>query len=257
MYTRRDQIEMVKSIRLKDNERLSIDCPFCGGRKKFSITRVDGKVIWNCYRASCSARGAYGDTRSITESRSKLVGTTNVYTRTINPIPAILSSVDNHPPAVKYLKSVNSFEAYCRGLIKIKYDPRTNRVLFFNRRGDGAAARALDDRLPKWFTFGNTDGGIIVGEGSCAVVVEDSASACSVSRIDGLTGIALLGTSLSRSIKAHLLKYNSVVIVLDNDASSNAITIGSQMSLDKCAKVRFTNRDLKWLKQSEIREIIR
>ena len=46
-----DQVEYVKSIILKEGDRHTADCPFCGGKNKFTLDKFDGKLIWNCYRA--------------------------------------------------------------------------------------------------------------------------------------------------------------------------------------------------------------
>ena len=56
-YSYREQIDVLKKISLAEGERKTLDCPFCGGRRKFSITKLDGMLLWNCFRASCSAKG--------------------------------------------------------------------------------------------------------------------------------------------------------------------------------------------------------
>ena len=65
MYSYRDQLDIIKAIRITDGGRKTIDCPFCGGRKKFTIDKFDGKIVWNCYKASCTTKGAYSGKRSI------------------------------------------------------------------------------------------------------------------------------------------------------------------------------------------------
>jgi len=257
MHSRNEQIQMVKGISLRANERRSLNCPFCGDtKKKFSIARIDGRIVWNCYRASCDARGAFNTDRNQSELKSRLSRSEISLPRKINSIPSILSSVYSHSDAVEYLKSVNSLEAYKDGLVHIKYSPSDNRVLFFNKDKTGAVGRALDKRNPKWWSYGDTSGGIVVGDNSHAVVVEDAASACSVSRI-GVTGIALLGTQLTPLIKSKLTEFNRVTIILDKDASSKALSIAKKMAQYTRATSKLTRDDLKCLTVLEIQKLLR
>lgn len=256
MHSRNEQIQMVKGISLRANERRSLNCPFCGDtKKKFSIARIDGRIVWNCYRASCNARGAFNTERNQSELKSRLSRSEIPLPRKINSIPPILSSVYNHPDAVEYLKSVNSLEACKDGLVHIKYSPSDNRVLFFNKDKTGAVGRALDKRNPKWWSYGNTSGGIVVGDSNSAVVVEDAASACSVSRI-GVTGVALLGTRLTPLIKSNLSDFARVTIILDKDASSKSLSIAKTLAQCTNASARLTAVDLKYLSPDKIREVL-
>ena len=255
-YTRSDQISIIKSITLKEGDSKTLDCPFCGGRKKFTISKIDGRVIWNCYRASCTSRGVYNSGRSLTAIKNKLNGTNNRTLKRTTEIPAILSDVDNHPNAVEYLQSVNAYESYKNGLINIKYAPAYNRVLYFNHYNNGAVGRALDDRKPKWMTYGDTDQGIKVGVGKTAVLVEDVASACSVARLPNVTGYALLGTNITTSIKSQLKSFTKCIIVLDLDASSKALRLAKAIQSYTDVRVRLTKQDLKWLSPDQISNII-
>lgn len=254
-YSYRDQIDILSSIKIKDGEKRSLDCPFCGGRKKFGVLKQDGKLLWNCFRASCGVKGSYRVGRNITGVTDYIHKreTKAVY---YNSLPSIVSSVDNHPEAMSYLESVNSLEAYKQGLIKIKYAPRDNRVLFYTEDGQGAVGRALDNRTPKWFTYGNTAEGILVGDG-IPVLVEDTPSACSVSRVEGYSGFALLGTRITPSIKARLRHTTHVLIVLDKDASAKALSLVKSVQSVCNATVRFTETDLKCLTGDQIKSVLR
>lgn len=254
-YSYRDQIDILSSIKIKDGEKRSLDCPFCGGRKKFGVLKQDGKLLWNCFRASCGVKGSYRVGRSITGVKDYIHKreTKAVY---YNSLPSIVSSVDHHPEAMAYLESVNSLEAYNRGLIKIKYAPRDNRVLFYTEDGQGAVGRALDNRTPKWFTYGNTAEGIVVGNGT-PVLVEDTPSACSVSRVEGYSGFALLGTRITPSIKSSLRQFTHVLIVLDKDASTKALSLVKSVQSVCNATVRFTETDLKCLTYEQIQNVLR
>ena len=256
MYNRTDQLQIIKSIRVKENDRLTLDCPFCGGRKKFTISRVDGKLLWNCYRNSCSVRGAYSAGRSVAETKAKLNGSAATPRSYIKPIPSILSQPENHSEVMDYLASVHSLEAYQNGLINIKYDPSTNRVLFFNNDNSGATGRALDTREPKWLTYGEMNTAVIVGSNKTGVIVEDVPSACAVAQKNTLTGIALLGTNLSYKNKVLISAFDNVYLVLDKDASKKAVQVSKQLSAFVNVKVRLTDYDLKWKTVEQIQSLL-
>tara|TARA_R110000796_G_scaffold203702_1_gene319961 strand:+ start:1407 stop:2177 length:771 start_codon:yes stop_codon:yes gene_type:complete len=253
-YSYRDQIDILSSIRINDGEKKSLDCPFCGGRKKFGIAKTEGKLLWNCFKASCGVKGSYNAGRGSAEVKAYLRGkeTKAVY---YNTLPAIVSSIDNHPEALSYVRSVNSLEAYENGWVKIKYAPRDGRVLFYTGDGKGAVGRALDGRTPKWYTYGDTSKGIQVGQG-IPVLVEDAPSACSVARVEGYCGYALLGTRLTQTIKRQVMHFESVLIVLDKDANSKAVLMARGMQSVCRASVRFTDEDLKCLSTEQIHTLL-
>jgi hypothetical protein len=254
-YSYKDQIDILSSIKIKDGEKKSLDCPFCGGRKKFGMIKQDGKLLWNCFRASCGVKGSYKAGRGLSGVKDYIQRreTKAVY---YNSLPKIVSSVRHHPQAMEYLQSVNSIDAYEQGLITIKYAPTDNRVLFYTQDKEGAVGRALDGRTPKWYTYGNTSQGIHVGEG-IPVLVEDTPSACSVARLEGYSGYALLGTRITPRIKARLRQFTHVLIVLDKDASSKALSLVKSVQSVCNATVRFTETDLKCLTGEQIQSILR
>ena len=54
----RHQLEIVKELQVEGTRRL--DCPFCLNRNTFDITNKDGVLMWNCFHASCTAKGSSG-----------------------------------------------------------------------------------------------------------------------------------------------------------------------------------------------------
>ena len=256
MFNYREQLSIIEKIRMSEGDHKTIDCPFCGGRNKFTIDKFDGVLVWNCFRASCTAKGSYRGKRDHTALKNYLSGTpTERHRRKLNALPALTTSARKHLPAVDYLKSVNSYEAYEEGLIKVRYSPKENRVLFYTPDGTGAVGRALDERLPKWWNYGDTSCGIPVGSATSVVLVEDVASACAVSRLKDVTGYALLGTNLTKCIKRAINNSKDVTLVLDSDASSKALKLLSRNSV--IDKVRFTTVDLKLMSEDRIRTVLK
>jgi phage/plasmid primase-like uncharacterized protein len=254
-FTYKEQLSIVRDIHLSEGDRKTLDCPFCGGRRKFSITKDDGRVLWNCFRASCTAQGSYQGTRSIDAVKKRLTAApTKPVERELTPLPTITTAVQNHEPALKYVMENNCLTALQSGLVKIRYSPGHKRVLFYSNDGKGAVGRSLVGSRYKWWTFGDVSSGIHVGIGDTAVLVEDVASACAVSNVPGMVGVALLGTTLTDTIRKTLATYNKIYIVLDNDASSKAVSLARKVGAD--AKVRLTKKDLKWLKPHEIEAVL-
>tara|TARA_R110002073_G_scaffold122667_1_gene265782 strand:- start:932 stop:1378 length:447 start_codon:yes stop_codon:yes gene_type:complete len=148
---------------------------------------------------------------------------------------------------------VNSLEAYQAGYIKVRYDPSEDRVLFYS--GEGAVARSLRSYGPKWMTLGSIPAGVHIGVGTTGVLVEDVPSACSVSRVSGLVGVALLGTNITTALNKGTKGYINRYLCLDKDASTKAIVLKRQLGAG--LKVRFINQDLKVLTTSQIRRIMK
>ena len=245
-----EQLEVIKDIPIKEGDRKVIQCPFCHGLKKLSLSKEQGVIRWNCFRASCEGKGIYSGRRNLQATKAYLANSSNAPAKYIRPLPALTTSVDNHQPALDYLASVNSLEAHERGSLRIRYAPAENRVLFCH--GHGAVGRALGGG-PKWMSYGQLPHGIPVGSGDSAVLVEDVASACSVSRIDNLTGIALLGTHLTSGIKKIIKNYNKVYLVLDKDAAVKCIKESRRTS---GVSVRFTSTDLKYQTTAQINKTL-
>ena len=250
----REQLQFVQTLNLTEGEKKTTTCPACGKRNKFTVDKYDGVLVWNCYSASCSVKGSFRGSREMDALKNYIGGSPTQRKRKVNRMPDITTAIENHPPALEYLEAVNSLEAYKQGYIKIRYAPNDNRVLFYTPDNLGAVGRALDRRKPKWWTYGDTSNGVEVGTGSHAVLVEDVPSACSVSRLDGYTGYALLGTNVTVPIKNTLSKYNKTTICLDKDASSKAVFVSRQCS--NISYVRFTDCDLKILNTKEILKVL-
>lgn len=265
MYALAEQRDELSSIRLKDGETKRIDCPFCYGKGTFTITRKEGSRVWNCYKASCTASGGQGDTRSLESlkkaARSSYGGLQGPFNGSIrinpNPVPDLYTAIDNHPEVISYLSQVNVLEAVLKDVAKVSYAPKEHRVIFWMNDAKGCVGRALDGRKPKWKCYGDTSGTYTCGNGSTAVIVEDAASACAVGVIPGYTGVALLGTHLDLHQKHQLMSYERLVICLDNDASSKSIKLLRKVEGLVPSTVRFLREDFKWMRKDQIEETLK
>jgi len=256
MFNKSEQLEILSKIRIRDGDSKRMDCPFCGGKYTFTLTRRDGSLIWNCYKASCGVRGATQSDRSLDSIKARLANLKRDVHNSRIPLPGLTSSIDHHPEAVCYLDRVHSLHAYRKGLADIRYYPKEHRVLFYMNNGAGCVGRSLySDAKPKWKAFGDTTGIFTCGTGKTGIVVEDAASACAVSVLADVTGIALLGTNVSPLQKVQLLNYDKLIISLDKDASKKAIMLLRKLEAFVPTTVRFLEEDAKWLSEEELRGI--
>ena len=255
MYSTKDQIELLKSIKLSDGESKSIDCPFCNGKKKFSISNKEGVVLWNCYKASCKARGAYQKGYGLKGARNRINNLRQISRKRTRTIPEILSSPSNHPAVMKYLDENGCLHAYSNSLIKIRYAPADNRCLFLSEDNSGAVGRTMGESIPKWMSYGDTNL-LTVGTSNYAVIVEDAPSACAVAATEMYTGVAILGTNLSTKQKHSLKQYKNIIICLDNDAKNKAMMLLSQLRGLVSTSVRFISNDLKHETTNHIAKIL-
>jgi 5S rRNA maturation endonuclease (ribonuclease M5) len=110
--------------------------------------------------------------------------------------------------------------------------------------------------MPKWKSYGDTTGLFTCGTGDIAVVVEDAASACAISNLEGYVGAALLGTNISPKQKQQLKHYSRVIISLDKDASGKAIKLLSKLTGHvKSVTVVLLEEDLKNLNTQQLEEL--
>lgn len=255
MHSYKDQLRIVSQIKMLEGDRKTLDCPFCGGQKKFTIERrFDGRLLWNCFRASCNAKGVKQGERSVAAAKAYVTASGNEKRLPPGiPLPSFTTRIENRLEAGEYLRTANAYQAYKDGLVRVRYDPKSDRVLFYNRSETGAVGRRLSIG-PKWLSYGDTSGGLHIGKGDNAVLVEDAASACAVARVAGFTGIAMLGTYMTSYIKKTLQLYKQLYIILDNDASNKALSLTRQ--LRKHVRLRVTTKDPKELTVTEIVELL-
>lgn len=256
MATYREQLDVIEGLSIKEGESSRINCPFCGGNRTFSVSRRNGALLWNCYKASCSISGATDTEMSSDVIQRRLSGVETATLRRTAPVPQHTTNVRTFKPALDYLRRVNSLEAHEQGLIRLRYAPAENRVLFYMPGGEGAVGRSLDGRKPKWKVFGETEGLMTIGKGPVAVVVEDAASAASVARVPECSGCALLGTHATHLQMAQLRAFQRVIIALDEDASQKAVRLKGKLEGRVETKVVFLEEDLKYATSNEVRRTL-
>lgn len=204
-------------------------CPACEGgesrERTFSVSRRDGKLFWNCHRATCDCRGSEASgSHSHGGTATQIPHSRGVVGRTILRQS---SMVDEEVRA--YLASRYCIEDRHISKYEIGWDNDTNRLCLPVKdvQGErlGCVLRALDSRKPKTLT--HTEQGAISWHVNHTtpgvIIVEDQFSAIRAS--DYLTSVALLGTNLNDERVEEIKKANlgPVYLALDADAWQVAV----------------------------------
>ena len=210
---------LINDLQLRDGETKRMTCPMCNSKEKtFTITNNMGKILWNCYKASCSLSGSK-KVHLTSDDIRKSIGVFAEETVEIPfELPEYITPHNNNEDVLKFADtyglSIDTTE--------MMYDVKDHRVVFPIVHGGkivDATGRSLNKRLPKWKRYGKSDLPYTHGYGKVAVVVEDCVSAAVVGTVSDVhVGVAVLGTSLSESHKRYLSQFSTAVVALDPDA---------------------------------------
>ena len=246
------QLEIVKELNVQG--KLRTDCPFCMNRKTFEVTNQDGVLLWNCFHASCDAKGGSGDKYSKEDIESFMLQDKKLHNHKFI-MPKTFVNFAVHPKARAYLHTYGIGNTSAR----VMYDVKQERVVFLvenNGEVVSATGRAYGNFQPKWFKYSKSDVPFITGNNTeIAIIVEDCVSACVVEVKCGFTGIALMGTSLQESFIEHITNSASnVVICLDRDATDKCFDIKKKLESKVNCYIWMLDEDLKHFNDKKIRE---
>ena len=261
-------IEIINDLQLSVGDSKRMACPVCHTKNTFTITNTMGKIVWNCYKASCPVSGATSVSLSVSDVR-KALG--YMEPEDAKPVPFVKPDyiVNDGPECWKYLKQYGLSPID----VTVLYDVKDHRIVFpvLDERGvivDGSG-RSLGKRIPKWKRYGNSDLPYHCGCGTVAVVVEDSVSAAVVgatvnnnlkldaSEDDVYVGVAVLGTSLSEGHKRYLSQFSTIIVALDPDALPKSLKFAKELrTYCKDVRVLKLTDDLKYNNPIDILNLI-
>jgi len=251
-------IEVVQDLDLENQVTKRLDCVVCGKRNTLTITRMEGKVLWNCYSASCDV-GGVSDAQYSRQNITDIIQLENKKEKEEGfVIPEyFVKDVTRSHECLNYLNEFNCMDIFDNNPDRFCYDVKNDRLAFMTvHQGKvvGAVGRALKYGM-KWYRYDNSHIPFIIGDNEdVAVVVEDCTSACVVSH--EATGIALLGTNLLTEHISYIKPYKKVIVALDRDATDKAVDIQRKLAIhvDKC-NVMILERDLKYENKDTIKDM--
>jgi len=253
----------VESLDIQPLGRYRSDCPVCGRSNTFSVTDDGLQRLWFCFHADCNVSGRTGITLSKQHAKRVFAGsqadvpvprTSNTY-----EIPNTFVSLSRSLDAELYVRSVHAYDAYLAGRVDIRYDFKGNRVVYLVKHEGkvvDAVGRSLDGRGAKWYRYGNSKYPFVSGGGKhTAIIMEDAASACSVSNL--VAGVALLGTNLLDAHIDVIKGYERAFVALDKDATDKALDMVKILCRKIPTRLMVLDRDLKNLNNEERDEFVR
>ena len=253
-----------ETLDLTEGESIRKACPKCGSKNTFTARKVDGRIIYNCYKLSCDLKGMVSTAMTAEEMdsyfRKPLVETYNnnkELTTFVYPENVVDGSAAQDGQLRRFIMRwpILNHE-------KLMYDVKDKRAVFpiyKDSRLVDAIGRALDGAIPKWYRYN--------GVGSCYkrcigkpngvyVIVEDVISAITVAkRMPGTTGFAILGTSLTQDHLADISDNASYCLVaLDPDALSKSMQFSKKIQLwtDLPAWILHIEDDIKYERKNDM-----
>lgn len=251
-------MQFIQKLHLKRNTTYRGDCPACLGKNTFSATNSSGKIKYYCFKLSCKIKGIKNMDMSLEDIKA------------INSIPQETSplylkdtigwssNVKAVPKVYKYLIENNCIDAFEFYPNRFFYDRVKDRIVFCEYDTVNsfklATGRSLNGSTPKWYKYIALPHTYFFA--SClsgdkeepTVIVEDCASACSVSRV--ANGLALCGTYYNPTQIANKLeRTKDVIICLDPDAQIQALKLQRDLlgiGKFRSVKVVYTN-DIKYI----------
>jgi hypothetical protein len=241
-------LKILNDIDVGIGETVRTNCPICKGYNTFTITNDMGKLMWNCYKASCDVKGNEKTRLSVEQINKKKEQQKEFV------MPEYIVPHRNRGHVLDFLHRW----AITYAQVDILYDVREDRVVF-PVMNDGvfvdATGRALAGwRQPKWKRYGFSPFPYRYGSGDVAVVVEDCVSAVVAGNVNGFVGVALLGTTLLVQHKQILSQFSTVLVALDPDAITKAVKMTQDIPNSKLLRL---NNDLKYQRKDDIDMMIR
>lgn len=257
-----------------------LECPFCGGgrsgERKFSITRIDTGLLFNCYRASCPDGRGFIATRGdllhgpkpATASKWK-----GPYRGQFRPLKGkdreyFAERFDLRNPYLGFI-GVNELDQY---VLEVKTMDGYVRGYVVRRgcwSGNPACPRSAATEGPKSRAYTSNDGDVLLSWHSPdvndahwtgrVIVVEDQISAAKVAQA-GYTGVALTGSYLGEEkvIELARAKPTRLVIALDADATGEAFKAARKWGLAFPAiQVLPLQQDIKDMKHTDVEELLK
>ena len=253
-----------ETLDLTEGESVRKACPKCGSKNTFTARKVDGRIIYNCYKLSCDLKGMVSTAMTMEEMesyfRKPLVETyndNNELTTFVYPEHVVDGATAQNGHLRRFVMRwpILNHE-------NLMYDIKSKRAVFpiyKDSRLIDAIGRALDGAIPKWYRYSGVASyykRCIGKPNGVYVIVEDVISAITVAkRMPATTGFAILGTSLTDDHLADISdNASSCLVALDPDALSKSMEFSKKIQLwtDLPAWVMNVEDDIKYEREKDM-----
>jgi len=220
----------IADIDIAEGATKRMDCPSCKGKNTFTVSKLNGVVVYHCYRASCGLRGASMVGMSATEIQAVLRSRKEAAAKEAEQEVPSMEIPVNFSYDLSDKRVQDFIKRWDLEGTPMLYDVAACRVHFVIHSAKGriidTVGRTLRGDIPKWLRTSGKADYYKRGDSSVAVVVEDAISACAVAKhVPNATGFALLGTNLNDKHIEALQKYDKVVVALDPDAALKSLEL--------------------------------
>tara|TARA_R100000988_G_scaffold37012_1_gene18620 strand:- start:9684 stop:10478 length:795 start_codon:yes stop_codon:yes gene_type:complete len=252
----------ISDLHINEGDSIRIDCPSCNSRNTFTATKMDGNIVYNCYKLNCHVRGKMH----------------SGYNK--DDISRMLSRVKESPPkdnmfvlpvyvttAIEDKRMIHFIHRWDIPVqAKVMYDIKDGRAVFPIYDTGGvmidAIGRSLYNKQPKWLRYGGKAIHYTLAPTNrkeIAIIVEDVVSAITIDKhFPEAEGVAILGTSLSHGHKEFLQRYERVMVALDPDAKKKTLAFTKDMRnyVDDVTAINLVD-DIKYKKDTDMTTIRR
>ena len=215
----RYQLNKIQELNVGLGQSYRGDCIFCLNRNTLSVRHENGRLVWNCFHANCSAKGMT-DSELRAEDLEKFLNPSVIEPSKEFVIPKHFVTVFGNDKAREYLESFGILDTEAR----LMYDVKQNRLVFLvedNGKVVGAVGRMLypySNSAPKWYKYGTPPVPFIVGTNKyVGFIVED-------------------------------------FVCLDRDATEKSFKLRDCLSHVIPTQIKMIDKDLKWLSVDELKE---
>ena len=241
-------VDKLNELNVEEGTSKRFDCIFCGKKNTLSVTKKKGKLLWNCFSASCNSKGNVGTDYSKEDLIKEIEN--NKDEEELSPFifPNHCVNVDRSDKAIKFMKHFGFYDVYMANPNYFMYDVKGDRLVFVVEHDgvvSGAVGRSLSGDM-KWLRYDSNHAPFIMKANSdTAIIVEDCVSACVVAQCHN--GFALLGTNLLTEHIKYLKQFNKIWVALDRDATSKSLDIQRKIAIHvPDCYIKILDRDLKY-----------
>lgn len=229
-------------------------CPSCNSTdRSLAVSRREGRLLWICYRASCTFKGSSAGGMGYTGTKqvSTRAATGRQYLRTAASLPEGMASLLYE----KYAITTEEIAKHKLGWTEDRLVLPVNNVL---GESDGCVLRSLNGAVPKALTHSEPEALAWYRNRSsdALIVVEDQLSAICASRY--VNSVALLGTNFNqeRATTIRKARFSKVMLALDADAFDVAVKFARMYRTYLPMTLLRLEKDIKDMDEEDTRSLL-